>query len=51
VTTPQGVQVTIPATDNDYIPVNSTGQFDQPSHGVVSIGVHGVEYTPTADFC
>jgi hypothetical protein len=51
VTTPQGVPVTIPATENDYIPVNSTGQFDQPSHGVVSIGVDGVEYTPTADFC
>lgn len=51
VTTPQGVPVTIPATENDYVPVNATGQFDQPSNGVVTIGESGVVYTPTVDFC
>ena len=51
ITTMQGVPVNIPVIENDYIPVNATGKFYQPSHGEVDVGVDGVVYTPDADFC
>eukprot|EP00804_Cyclotella_cryptica_P018478 CCRYP_004318-RC/>CCRYP_004318-RC protein AED:0.05 eAED:0.05 QI:175/1/1/1/0.85/0.75/8/326/1952 len=51
VTTPQGVPVIVPVMENDVVPVNSTGEFDEPSHGGVSIGTDGIVYTPSDDFC
>lgn len=50
-TTNQSVPVFIPVLDNDFIPENSTGTFDQPMHGGVTMQDDGIVYTPDPEFC
>ncbi|KAL3770124.1 hypothetical protein ACHAW5_009665 [Stephanodiscus triporus] len=50
-TTSQGNSVVLFVLSNDIFPPGTTGNFEDPSHGVLVMGSSDLVYTPNVDFC